>query len=120
MPVILITGGTGVIGKSLTASLTSKGHEVIILSRKAVADSKNGLISYALWDIENQQIDISALAKADCIIHLAGAGIADKRWSKKRKQQILDSRVKSSELLVKALKENSNKVKTIISASAIG
>jgi uncharacterized protein (TIGR01777 family) len=120
MPVVLITGGTGLIGKNLTAYLTGRGYEVIILSRKAIADRKETLVSYAQWNIKKQQIDIDALAKADCIIHLAGAGIADKRWSKKRKRQIVESRTKSSELLVKALKENINKVKTVISASAIG
>jgi len=120
MPTVLITGGTGLIGKNLTGHLTAKGYEVIILGREKIVDSKNKQVTYALWNIEKQEIDVTAIAKADYIIHLAGAGIADKRWTKKRKQEIVDSRVKSGELLVKTLKENANKVKAVISASAIG
>ena len=120
MPTVLITGGTGLIGKNLTGHLIRRGYEVIILSRKKIVDSENMQVTYASWNIENRQIDVTAIAKADYIIHLAGAGIADKRWTKKRKQEIVDSRVKSGELLVKALKENANNVKAVISASAIG
>ncbi|MEP6594713.1 MAG: TIGR01777 family oxidoreductase [Ginsengibacter sp.] len=120
MPTILITGGTGLIGKNLTAHLTENGYEVVILSRKSIPRQKNKLLTYALWNVEKQEIDTSVLAKADYIIHLAGAGIADKRWTKKRKSEIIESRVKSGELLVKALKENANNVKAVISASAIG
>src|SRR5215212_2793734 len=120
MPTILITGGTGLIGKTLTAHLTGKGYEVIILSRKNIEESTNKLVSYASWNIRKQEIDPNAVSRADYIVHLAGAGIADKRWTKKRKQEIVDSRVKGGDLLVKALKENSNNVKAVISASAIG
>lgn len=119
MPTVLITGGTGLIGKNLTAHLTGRGYEVIILSRKN-ATSENKQVTYAVWNIDKQEIDTNALAKADYIIHLAGAGVADKRWTKKRKKEIIDSRVKSGELLVRALKENSNNVKAVISASGIG
>jgi uncharacterized protein (TIGR01777 family) len=79
--------------------------------------SKEG---YAHWDINAATIDATAIAGADYIIHLAGAGVADKRWSVARKQEILNSRTKSSALLVKALQETPNKVKAVISASAIG
>jgi uncharacterized protein (TIGR01777 family) len=120
MPTVLISGGTGLIGKNLTGHLTAKGYEVIILSRKKKSASENRQVTHALWDIEKQEIDGDAIAKADYIIHLAGAGIADKRWTEKRKQEIIDSRVKSAELLVKALNGNLNKVKAVISASAIG
>ena len=77
-------------------------------------------LSYAKWDIEKGEIDLDALAKANTIVHLAGEGVADKRWSVKRKQAILDSRVQSGNLLVKALSENKHQVKTFIAASAIG
>lgn len=119
MATILITGGTGLIGTALSKVLISKGHEVIILSR---GQSATGEIGYSIahWDPEKQVIDVAAVQKADYIINLAGAGIADKRWTQKRKQEIIDSRVKSGELLVKTLKENTNKVKAMISASAIG
>jgi uncharacterized protein (TIGR01777 family) len=120
MPTILISGGTGLIGKNLTGHLTDKGYKVILLSRKSLARPTNKLVTGALWDIDKQEIDSNAVSKADYIIHLAGAGIADKRWTKKRKQEIVDSRVKSGELLVKALRENPTHVKAVISASAIG
>ncbi|MBL7743027.1 MAG: TIGR01777 family oxidoreductase [Chitinophagaceae bacterium] len=121
MATVLITGGTGMIGKAITKVLLTRGHAVIILSRN---DTNNkpaaGNFSYARWDIQNMTIDKEAIAKANYIIHLAGAGVADKRWSKRRKQEIVDSRVKSGELLVKALNEIPNNVKAVISASAIG
>ena len=120
MPTILITGGTGLIGRNLTGHLTHRGYQVILLSRKSIEAPQNKQVTYALWDIDKQEIDVDALTKADYIIHLAGAGIAAKRWTKKRKQEIVDSRVKSGELLVKALKENVNNVRAVISASAIG
>jgi uncharacterized protein (TIGR01777 family) len=121
MTTVLITGGTGMIGKALTYALVERNYKVIILSRKPVDHQPPANnISYAVWNIENQIIDSEAIQRADYIIHLAGAGIADKRWTKKRKQEIVDSRVKGGELLVKALQETPNKVKAMISASAIG
>jgi uncharacterized protein len=117
---ILITGGTGLIGKALTKALLLKGYNVIILTRNAESMEGGEGLQYAEWNIEKQTINTHALKQADYIIHLAGAGVADKRWTAKRKQEILDSRTKSGELLVKALKENPNKVKAVVCASAIG
>lgn len=119
MATILITGGTGLVGKAVTSLLISKGHEVIILSRGQSATGKAGY-SVAHWDPAKQEIEVTAVQKADYIINLAGAGVADKRWTKKRKQEIIDSRVQSGELLVKTLKENPNKVKAVINPSGIG
>ena len=112
---VLITGGTGLVGTAVKNLLLQKGDEVVLLTRSTL--SKEG---YAHWDIDAGTIDATAIAGADYIIHLAGAGVADKRWSVARKQEILDSRTKSSALLVKALQETPNKVKAVISASAIG
>ena len=122
MPVVLITGGTGLIGSALSKLLLEKGYEVIILTRgtSVVKQILPAGLSYAAWDPGKQTISIDAVQKADYIIHLAGAGVADKRWTSKRKKQIIESRTKSSDLLVKTLKENSNRVKAVISASAIG
>jgi uncharacterized protein (TIGR01777 family) len=121
MTTVLITGGTGLIGRAITKALLDKNYHVIILSRDTGnRQSASGNLSYAQWNIKEQTLDKDAIAKADYIIHLAGAGVADKRWTKKRKQEIVDSRVKSGELIVKTLKENTNKVKAIISSSAIG
>jgi len=124
MATILLTGGTGLVGRALSSALLEKKHNVIILTRstKQMAISpqpKNG-IQWAQWNVEAQTIDKDAVAKADYIIHLAGAGVADKRWTKKRKQEIVDSRVKSGALLVTALSEIENNVKAVITASAIG
>lgn len=125
MAVVLITGGTGMIGKVITKELVAKGHHVIILTRDlkaATSQTQEAIeqISYAAWDVEHQQIDASAIQQADYIIHLAGASVAEKRWTLKRKKEIINSRTKSAVLLVNALKENKNKVKAVISASAIG
>jgi len=119
MAVILITGGTGLIGKALTALLIQKGHEVIILSREA-QQSEQAQLTYATWNIAKQTVDNAAISKADYIVHLAGAGVADKRWSKARKQEIEKSRTQSSALLIKGLEQVPNNVKAVISASAIG
>jgi len=119
MQTVLITGGTGMVGTSLTQLLLSKGYQVIILTRKPQTSPIPNL-TYAVWDIAKGTIDPLAFEKADTIVHLAGAGVADKRWSKKRKQEIVDSRVMSGELLVKYLTENSHQVKTVVAASAIG
>lgn len=121
MATVLITGGTGLIGTALSKALILKGYEVIILTRKLPA-SGNGAtgISYALWNVAAQTIDSGAIGKADFIVHLAGANVAEGRWTEKRKQEIVSSRVESGKLLVKALRENPNKVAALISSSAIG
>ena len=120
MPVVLITGGTGLIGKNLTTGLIAKGYEVIIMSRNPPKTSENPMIHYAEWNVEEQKMDSKSVGKADYIINLAGAGVMDKRWSNEYKKQIVESRTKSCELIVKALKENTSPVKAVISASAIG
>jgi uncharacterized protein (TIGR01777 family) len=119
MQTVLITEGTGMVGTSLTQLLLSKGYQVIILTRKPQASPTPNL-TYAVWDIDKGYIDPLAIGKADTIVHLAGAGVADKRWSKKRKQEIVDSRVMSGALLVKYLTEIPHQVKTVVTASAIG
>jgi uncharacterized protein len=121
MTTILLTGGTGLIGKALTHALLERNYKVIILSRQPVAKLPEAInLTYAVWNPNDQTIDAAAIGKADYIINLAGAGVADKRWTKKRKQEIVDSRVKAGELIVKAVKEIPNRVKAVINASAIG
>ena len=121
METVLITGGTGMIGKALTQALIERGFHVIILTRKTSNKQPAiGNMSYAEWDIERQTIDNEAISQADHIIHLAGASVAEKRWNKKRKQEIVSSRVDSGKLIVESLKTISNKVKTVISISGIG
>jgi uncharacterized protein (TIGR01777 family) len=122
MQTVLITGGTGLVGTMLAKKLQEKGYELIILTRKLPADnslSKNR-ISYAQWDIDRQSIDIAAIQKADYIIHLAGAGVVNRKWTEAYKKEIQDSRTQSSLLIIDALQKNTNKVKAVISISAIG
>lgn len=115
---ILLTGGTGFIGKYLTDVLTSNGFSVSILSRN---DRKNtDLITYYKWDLKRNYIDENAILKADFIIHLAGEGIVEKRWTKKRKKAILESRVQPVELIYSVLQKHNKPLDAFISASAVG
>jgi len=113
---IIITGGSGLLGSHLLPFLESKKFVPAILSRKIRKDDSN----FYAWDPESDKIDLSVLNGASAIIHLAGAGIADKSWTDKRKKEILDSRVKSAELLFETLKNNPHTIRTIVSASAVG
>lgn len=119
MAAVLITGGTGMIGKALTKALQEKNYHVIILSR-GKKTAATDTVEYATWDVEKQTIDEQAIAKADYIIHLAGAGVADKRWTEKRKEEIVRSRVDSGKLLVNSIAKIPNTIKAVISSSAIG
>ena len=114
MAKIIITGGTGLVGKRLSKLLIDKNHEVVILSRNPKEENE------FKWDISSNYIDEIALLDTDYIIHLAGAGIADKRWTKERKQIIIDSRVKSSNLLYDKINELKINLKGFISASGVG
>lgn len=120
MPVVLISGGTGLIGIKLTHHLVESNYEVIILSRSKNRSSAHPKITYSFWDSKKQVVDAEVLKKADHILHLAGAGVMDKKWTQEYKKEIIESRTKSSELLIKTLKENAHHVKTFVSASAIG
>lgn len=120
MPVVLISGGTGLVGANLTRHLLERNYEVIILTRDKRRTSKNPKISYSYWNIKEQIIDRNAIKKADHIIHLSGAGVMDKKWTPDYKKIILESRTKSAELIIKSLEENEHHINTFVSASAIG
>jgi uncharacterized protein (TIGR01777 family) len=115
MTSILITGGTGLIGKHLCNVLRSKGYNILILSR----NKTNNPNTY-YWNISENYIDPKAIQTADYVIHLAGSGIADKRWTKKIKKELIDSRVKSANLLFSKIKTLNPNLKAFISASGIG
>ena len=119
MPVVLISGGTGLIGRNLTRHLIEKNYDVIVLTRDKDKPSNDSRISYSFWDINKQEIDETVIKKADHIIHLAGAGVMDKKWTKSYKNQIVESRTKSSILLTKYLQKNSHTIKSFVSASEI-
>lgn len=117
MKTILITGGTGLLGARISALLSDKGYKVQHLSRTENLTAKYPAYQ---WDLQAQTIDKRALEGVHGIIHLAGAGIADARWSPKRKQEIVGSRVASTQLLAKYLAEQENPPAVFVSCSAIG
>jgi uncharacterized protein len=114
---VMITGGNGLVGKYLTSLLLSEGHKVTHLSRTT---GQGNQVKVFRWDPENGIIDSEAVKGIDFIIHLAGANIGEKRWTQKRKEQIVKSRVESARLLHKVIVEDGIQLKAFISASAIG
>ena len=112
MKTILISGGSGFIGTRLSRYLLDRGHTVFILSRKP--KKRN----HIYWDPKNKKIEGKHLHKIEIIINLAGEGIADKRWSKKRKSEILNSRVDSINFLFLSM-PNFPKIEHFISVSGI-
>ncbi|RYY30410.1 MAG: TIGR01777 family protein [Sphingobacteriaceae bacterium] len=114
---ILITGGTGLLGKPLTQLLLEKGYTVSHLSRKK---GSNPEVKTFLWDVKQGKIDQNCINGVDMIIHLAGTGIADSRWTDERKREITDSRTESIKLIYNLLRHHSHQVKKVISASATG
>lgn len=114
---ILVTGATGLVGRQLCEELLKRGYSVHILSRtpRNIADCR-----CFTWNIEAQEIDHLAFEGVTSIVHLAGAGVGDRRWTARYKQQIYDSRIESTKLLVNTLKTIDHKVESFISASAVG
>jgi uncharacterized protein (TIGR01777 family) len=117
MKTVLITGGTGLLGMRISFLLKKQGLTVRHLSR---TENLNATYPAYKWDLKDQTIDPKALDNVDGIIHLAGAGIADGRWTKSRKKEILDSRINSSKLLTKALKDRVDQPKVFVACSAVG
>jgi uncharacterized protein len=117
MATILITGGSGLIGGHLSAYLLAEGHTVRHLGRGRSSDG--GPISRFRWDIAAQEMDDHALDGVDHIVHLAGAGIADKRWSDARVCELIESRVDSARLLHARVKALGLRPKSFISAAGI-
>lgn len=114
---VLIAGGSGLVGKRLSQLLTTEGHEVIILSRSK--KKQDGDIKFAQWNPTKNIIAEEALT-ADHVINLAGAGIADRPWTRSRKKELISSRLISTNFLLDYFSKNKNNVKTYIGASAIG
>ncbi len=114
---VLITGASGLVGSRLTDMLLEGGYQVSHLGR--TKKSKKGVKSYT-WDIRQGIVEEGALENVNFVVHLAGAGVADKRWSSSRKKEILQSRVKSTALLHRQLMNSNGACEAFISASAIG
>ena len=114
---ILVTGASGLVGTPLLEQLKSAGHRISVLSRSKKADSPYPVFT---WDYANDFLEEGALDGVDTIVHLAGAGVADEKWSQDRKTVILESRTQTSRLLYDRLKQGNHQVKTLVAASAIG
>lgn len=119
---IVITGGTGFIGRALCAALVQGGHRITVLTRHAnqIRHQLELPIQAVEWNARDSGPWGQVLEGADAVINLAGAPIADARWTDTRKQLITDSRVRTTRLLVRALSRWSSKPATFISASGIG
>ncbi|GAB4402855.1 MAG: TIGR01777 family oxidoreductase [Microscillaceae bacterium] len=113
----LFTGGTGLIGRQIIDLLKAKNYPLRNLSRQAATLAG---VEHFAWDTTRHQLDPKALVGTGAIIHLAGAGVADSRWTEARKKEILDSRVHATRLLAESLKNHPHSVKTLVAASAIG
>jgi len=119
---ILLSGGTGFIGRELLRQLLKERHYVIVLSRKAhvTFGIENFFVETVWWDgkkIDHTKVDLESL---DAIINLSGESIAGKRWSKKQKQNIIDSRIESTRAIIELTEKLTNKPKFLINASAVG
>jgi uncharacterized protein len=112
---VLISGASGLIGSALSRALSANGHRVLRLRRNAVTDGND-----VGWEPDAGRIDAPALEALDAVVHLAGEGIGEKRWSDEQKRRILESRTRGTELLVGALATREQKPKVLVSASAIG
>lgn len=111
---IAITGASGLIGNALSRRLKDDGHDVVPVVRRAPGDNEIG------WSVEEQRIDDGAFDGIDSVVHLAGAGIGDKRWTDEYKKTILESRTVGTGLVAKAVNEATNGPKVLLSGSAIG
>ncbi len=119
MSTIGIIGGTGFVGKHLSQLLVTEGHNVTVFSRNPKAGGGKG-ITNAQFDYSRKLCDIDALKKLDSVVCLAGAGVADKRWSQKRKEEIISSRVDNTNYLLEQLQAHAPNCKTFVAASATG
>ena len=112
---IIVSGASGLIGSALVPSLTSAGHDVVRLVRRPAASPAE-----ATWDPRAGTIDSARLAGADAVIHLAGAGVGDHRWTDAYKREIRESRVLGTRTLAEAIARLEVKPSVFVSGSAIG
>ena len=111
---ILLTGSTGLIGTALTRHLQTLGHTIYPLYRNPSTEKSH------YWNPDKDQIHLDDEIKLDAVIHLAGENIADSRWSQKKKDSILNSRVHGTRLLAETISQLEHRPELLISGSAIG
>ncbi|MCF0061871.1 TIGR01777 family oxidoreductase [Dyadobacter chenwenxiniae] len=111
---VLITGGTGLIGKRLTQLLLEKDYQVAYLSRKKTSIPS---VQVFEWNVDKGYIEDGALENTDYLIHLAGAGVADERWTEERKKLIISSRTETAKLIHKKLTEKHIRPAAFVSSS---
>ena len=111
---VLVTGSTGFIGNALVTALEARGDRVVRLARGSATDERPS------WDPDAGTISSVALDGVDGVVHLAGEGIGEKKWTPEQKRRILESRVTGTSLLARALAERQTKPSVMISGSAIG
>lgn len=115
---ILIAGGTGFVGSHLIPFLAQNGYELVLLTRRNITSKEN--TAYYKWDINKGYIDEKAFQGVEAVINLTGADIGKKRWTNSRKEEIVESRIKSTRLLYKYISENQFPIESFISSSAAG
>lgn len=111
---VVVSGSSGLIGSALCAALQADGHQVVKLVRRTAVEGETQ------WDPMGGQLSAGALDGTDAVVHLAGAGIGDHRWTDSYKAEIRDSRVRSTELLATAIAATPNGPKVMLSGSAVG
>ncbi len=113
---VVVTGSSGPIGQALCSRLTRSGHQVVRIVRRTVQPGEQAL----RWDPARNTFDAHGLEGVDAVVHLAGAGVGDHRWSEDRKRVLVESRIRSTALLVGALADLDHRPRVLVSASAIG
>ncbi|NCX95078.1 MAG: TIGR01777 family protein, partial [Chitinophagia bacterium] len=115
-----VTGGTGLIGSYVIKELLARGYEVVVFTRSQTAVSTQPGIEYAYWNAHKQECETEALAGLQGMIHLAGAGIADKKWTADRKWAITNSRIAGTKFIIRQLKDHAPECTAFVGASATG
>jgi uncharacterized protein (TIGR01777 family) len=112
---IAVTGSSGLIGSALSRSLAADGHDVVRLVRRAPAGPAE-----VRWDPHHGTVDTAGLEGCEAVVHLAGAGIGDRRWTDSRKKELLDSRVLGTGAIARAAAALDTPPRVLVSASAVG
>ncbi len=120
MKIVGITGGSGFVGQHLARLLVREGYRVIIFTRTITQKRKEDTYHYAVWNPATGNIDTDALKTLDAVVNLAGAGIAEKRWTKKRKKELVHSRTDATRFLIAQLRLHAPACNIFLSASATG